>query len=301
MTDHDSPALASWPTLTLEPDVPDADPPGSSGWTPLSALLALFIAVIGGTIAGALVAVMIGLAFGLNVTGNNLAPGLQVVATVVQDAVFVGAAVFTASRFGGRPRPEQFGLRTTSPGPAIGLIIVLYVAFLVVTVLWQAAFNDHTPEKLLDQLGANENAALLVAAAILTCVVAPFCEEFLFRGYIFTALRNWRGPWPAAVLTGLVFGGVHVLSAPIVDLLPLAFLGFGLCLLYWFTRSLLPGIATHSINNSVAFAALEHWAAIDYLLLVVGALTVLGTIAVVLRSRGVIVSGTAAPDPVPAG
>ena len=90
-------------------------------------------------------------------------------------------------------------------------------------------------------------------------MVAPICEEFLFRGYIFTALRNWRGTLPAAILTGLVFGGVHATSAPAADLLPLGLLGFGLCLLYRFTGSLYPGMLAHSLNNSIAFASLAGW------------------------------------------
>ena len=101
--------------------------------------------------------------------------------------------------------------------------------------------------------------SLLLLSAALTCVVAPICEEFLFRGYIFTALRSWRGTWPAAVITGLVFGAVHAGSAPALDLVPLAGLGFGLCLLYRYSGSLYPCIAAHSLNNSLAFAALEGW------------------------------------------
>ena len=289
-----APQLAAWPILEHERDGVTGsviDRSAAPDWPPTSALVALVVALATGIIGGTLVAVLLGVLLGLNATGATLAPGLVITATAVQDAAFVGTALEVARRGGRRLRPEQFGLRTTGLWHAIGLIIILYVSFLVVTELWQGVFNDHTPEKLLDQLGANENAALLVASAVLTCVIAPFCEEFLFRGYIFTALRNWRGPWPAALITGLMFGGVHVLSAPIVDLLPLAFLGFGLCLLYWRTGSLLPGIATHSINNSVAFAALEGWPSRDYLLLAAAALGVLGLIAAGLRSRNLIVSG----------
>ncbi len=81
---------------------------------------------------------------------------------------------------------------------------------------------------------------LLLFSAVLTCVVAPIGEEFLFRGLIFTALRNWKGTLPAAIITGVLFGGVHFGSAPLLDLVPLAALGFGLCLLYRYTGSLYP-------------------------------------------------------------
>ena len=99
---------------------------------------------------------------------------------------------------------------------------MLLVAFLVLSAIWAAVVQPRHRRSCSTQLGANETTSLLVLSAALTCVVAPICEEFLFRGYIFTALRNWRGTWPAAVITGLLFGGVHVGSAPALDLVPLA-------------------------------------------------------------------------------
>ena len=108
--------------------------------------------------------------------------------------------------------------------------------FIVLSAVWSEAVNP-SREKLLEDLGTNEGTTLLLLSAALTCIVAPMCEEFLFRGYMFTALRNWRGTWPAAVITGLIFGGVHVGSAPALDLVPLAGLGFGLCLLYRYSAA----------------------------------------------------------------
>ena len=113
--------------------------------------------------------------------------------------------------------------------------MLLLVAFIVLSVIWSARFIRRK-RSCSKQLGSNEGTALLLLSAALTCVMAPICEEFLFRGYIFTALRNWRGTLPAALITGLVFGGVHYGSAPALDLVPLAALGFGLCLLYRYTR-----------------------------------------------------------------
>ena len=52
---------------------------------------------------------------------------------------------------------------------------------------------------------------------------------------------------------------MHAGSAPALDLVPLAALGFGLCLLYRYTGSLYPCIVAHSLNNSIAFASLEGW------------------------------------------
>ena len=124
-------------------------------------------------------------------------------------------------------------------------------------------------------------------------MVAPICEEFLFRGYVFTALRSWHGTWPAAVITGLVFGAVHAGSAPALDLVPLAGLGFGLCLLYRYTGSLYPCIAAHSLNNSLAFAALEGWGW-QALVLMVCALVTIAALVLLGKRIGLITPEVAA-------
>ena len=168
-------------------------------------------------------------------------------------------------------------------------MIGLLLAFLIASIVW-AAIVHPKQEKLLEQLGTNEGAALLVLSAALTCIVAPICEEILFRGFIFTALSNWRGTLPAAVITGLLFGGVHAGSAPALDLVPLALLGFGLCLLYRRTGSLYPCIAAHSLNNSIAFTSLEGWNPLQGLLLVLAALAGIALVIVASKRVGLISS-----------
>jgi membrane protease YdiL (CAAX protease family) len=63
----------------------------------------------------------------------------------------------------------------------------------------------------------------------------------------------------AAILSGIVFGGVHLGSSPIGYLVPLAFFGVGLCLLYEWTGSLYPPIALHALNNSIALGANQKY------------------------------------------
>ena len=70
--------------------------------------------------------------------------------------------------------------------------------------------------------------------------------------------------------------------------MPLGFLGFSLCLLYRLTKSLYPCIATHSINNSIAFGDLEGWSWDTTLLLLVGALATIALVALLLRAVGLI-------------
>jgi uncharacterized protein len=275
-----------------------APEPASSAlpkWPPWTAPAALASGLVLAAVGGLIVDIP-ALALGVSITASHVPPGLVIADTVVQDVAFVAAAVFFAQLGGRGVSAWQFGLRPTPFWRAARLVGVALLAFLLFSVIWGAVFHSGK-EKLLEQLGTSESALLLVLSAGLTCVVAPICEELLFRGYIFTALRNWRGTWPAAIITGIVFGGIHVGSAPAIDLVPLAGLGFALCLLYRYTGSLYPCIAAHSLNNSVAFGSLEGWGW-QIPILIVAALALIALLALAMMRLGVI---SAEPPPALAG
>jgi membrane protease YdiL (CAAX protease family) len=181
---------------------------------------------------------------------------VSISATIVQDLSFIGAALLFAS-ISSRPLPEQFGLRPTRFWPAVGWIAVAFAAFYVVTLVWVAILGVSPDDtKLPDELGVKDSTYALLAVAFLVAVVAPMAEEFFFRGFLFGALRGYLKLWPAALITGLVFGLIHFKPE---FLAPLAVLGVALCLLYAQTGSLLPCIALHSLNNSLAFGVTQGW------------------------------------------
>jgi membrane protease YdiL (CAAX protease family) len=276
-------------TLTTLP-APDSGPPpsGSSTWHPWTAPAALAAGVVLAAIGGLIVDIPAALLFGVKLTSSHLPGGLEIADTAVQDVAFVGAVVIFAQLGGRTLYAWQLGLRPTRLWPAVGAVVLTLLGFLLFTAFWAAFLETSTKEELLNQLGANQSTVLLIASAALTCVMAPICEELLFRGYFFAALSNWHGWLLAAVLTGLVFGGVHAGSAPAIDLVPLAALGFGLCLLYRWTGSLYPCIAAHALNNSFAFGSLEGWGWWQTLVLMAAALGTIALLALALRRAGVI-------------
>ena len=89
---------------------------------------------------------------------------------------------------------------------------------------------------------------------LLIVIAAPVSEEVCFRGMLFGGLRRNLARIPAALLAGLIFGGLHALTG-ISAVPPLMAFGFILCLLYEKTGSIVPGILLHMLNNSVALAA----------------------------------------------
>jgi membrane protease YdiL (CAAX protease family) len=259
-------------------------------WTGFFVLLAaLVLAAVGGLIVD-----IPALVLGVKISSEHTPPGLEFADTVVQDVVFVLTAIMFA-RLGGRTvRSWQFGFRPTPVRRAVGLAALTIVAFLLFSAIWVVALDVKEEDtKLLNALGTNETALLLAASALLTTVIAPICEETLFRGYIFAALSKWKGWLSGAVLTGILFGAVHLGSAPVEDLIPLGVLGFALCFLYRRTGSIYPCIAVHSLNNSIAFGGLEKWGW-QIPLLMVGSLALIALLALLARRIGLI-SGIPGP------
>lgn len=237
------------------PERPEGAPETGPRWPPWTgpvALIASFaVALLGYILLG-------GIAAAAGAGLDDPPSWVNILATVLQDAALIGSALFFA-RLSGRPRARDFGLRPTRLGPAVAWMLAAWGAFFLFTIVWISALGIDERDDLPDELGADESTLALIAVGLLVTVVAPIAEELFFRGFFFTALRNWKGVWPAAVLTGLVFGGIHGGSAPAGYLLPLAVFGAALCLLYVKTGSLYPCIALHALNNSLAFGVSQDW------------------------------------------
>jgi hypothetical protein len=82
-------------------------------------------------------------------------------------------------------------------------------------------------------------------------LMAPLAEELVFRGAILRELLRWSSrPWVAIAISALFFAAAHMNPAQI----PHAFLiGMLLGWMYYRTDSIIPGVAYHWINNSVAY------------------------------------------------
>jgi membrane protease YdiL (CAAX protease family) len=90
-------------------------------------------------------------------------------------------------------------------------------------------------------------------ALALMVIVAPLCEEYLFRGCVFQAVL-FLGAVPAIALSSIAFVVAHrdAASAPY-----LAVAGVLFGVLTAASGSLLSAIVAHAIANLIAFAALR--------------------------------------------
>lgn len=223
---------------------------GAAAWKPWTVGLA-FTAAVALALAGrAIVAT--------DSTSNGALLGVGIVLIVVNVAS-VGVALLLA-KMHGKPSAAGFGLRRPPLARAVGLLLAVGIGFTVASVLWVAALglDGEDGQALTDRLGTDGALTILILIVVLT-ILAPLAEELLFRGYVFRALRNSQGVWPAAITTGVLFAATHIGWIPIAFMVPIVLFGIGLCLLYHWTASLYPGIALHALNNSIPLAAALHW------------------------------------------
>jgi membrane protease YdiL (CAAX protease family) len=78
---------------------------------------------------------------------------------------------------------------------------------------------------------------------------APLAEEGLFRGLLFGGLVNAFGFWPAALVSGAVFGAAHLDLSLWVGL---SVAGVWLDWLYWRYRSLWVSTVAHATLNGLS-------------------------------------------------
>ena len=268
-------------------DDPPRDVPTWPPWIILIALLAgLGLAVV--------TAIAVAVATGTSGRSAAATPvGVTLAGNVVFDLSFVAAALYAVSRTGVL-RTADFGFRRAplraAAAAALGGAVLYYVA----TAAYAAIFGLHKADKLPQGLNVSGSNGALVAVAIFVCVVAPICEEFFFRGFLFGALRGALGRafgergamLAAAVVVGLLFGAVHSGSAPVEYLIPLGFLGFVLCLVRWRTGSLYPCMALHSANNALALGVNQlSWSALAILGLILGAWAVTAAVTWPIGAR----------------
>ena len=235
-------------------------------------------------------------AFALALAGRAIVP----TATRNDVDVLVGAAMIVVNaapialplivaNLHGRPTAQDFGLRRPPLLRAIGLSVAVLFALTALILMWVAALglDGEEGQALTERLGTDGTLTVIVLVLVVT-ILGPVGEEVLFRGYIFRALRNWRGLWPAAITTGVLFAAMHLGWVPLALSVPIVVFGIAMCLLYHWTGSLYPCIAVHAFGNAIPLAGALDWTWQAPLLILgstLGALTLTRLLALGLGDR----------------
>jgi sodium transport system permease protein len=96
-----------------------------------------------------------------------------------------------------------------------------------------------------------KNIPDLGSAVLLFAAVPAVCEELAFRGFILTGLEHGHRTRSAILLSALMFGFLHVLLSLFQQLFNATLLGLVLGLLAVRSRSIVPGMLFHFLNNAL--------------------------------------------------
>jgi hypothetical protein len=143
-----------------------------------------------------------------------------------------------------REAAQQLGVRRFRPS-ATKWMAAAIGAYLLFAIAYTAVFGQPEQQDVAEAFGAIPVQVLLIVVA------APISEEVCFRGMLFGGLRERLPRLAAALISALIFGGLHATTGLSAVPVLVAF-GLILALLYEKTGSIWPGILLHMLNNSVA-------------------------------------------------
>jgi uncharacterized protein len=213
-----------------------------SNWGPWMALGGVVMALATGIVLG-IPAALIGHKSG----GNHLTTfgnvGVQL-ATALGFLLVPMAIAAQRGANGMREILQRLGIRSFRPS-AFKWMAAAVGVYLLFTVFYSALILEPHQKDVAEGFGAVPVKVLLIV------VIAPISEETCFRGMLFGGLRERLPRLGAALVTGVIFGGLHALTG-VSAVPPLMVFGFLLALLYEKTGSIVPGILLHMLNNSVA-------------------------------------------------
>ena len=135
----------------------------------------------------------------------------------------------------------------------VGLVVVMIVAGILTTIMvailpsvdWQQA-QDVGFHGLYD-FGEH------LLAFICLVIIAPVCEEIVFRGWLYGKLRVRLTAVPAMLIVSLLFGIMHGQWNVGVTVFAMS---LGMCAMRELTGTIWSGVILHMIKNGIAFYAL---------------------------------------------
>ena len=163
----------------------------------------------------------------------------------------LAAAIYTK-----KDLKKTFRLRKCNPRYVAGGLFMIIGAIIIGMIL-SSIVGTIFPESAADAselqsslIGDNIWSMLLVVA-----VIPAFCEEMMFRGYVFTAFENKLKAVTAMLITASLFGIYHM---SIVRFVTTAFLGYVICYAAYKSNSIIPGMIMHFTNNAISCISLYY-------------------------------------------
>jgi membrane protease YdiL (CAAX protease family)/uncharacterized RDD family membrane protein YckC len=254
-TTSSHPGTASPPSSTATPTSPGSEPVRATGshrgpakvtWQPRDTLWGF----IGGLLLALIVPPLLVLPFDPALDSDGALLSVQ--------GLFDLTLILIAVGYGSGWRFRDLGDALSRLGlrgfrlSGFGWMLLMLFTYYVGAAIFGALVVQPDQEDIGKELGVcNPGLGIVIFALLSIVVIAPVTEELFFRGFMFGGMRARWSLWPAALVSGVVFGLVHAPTGPTAAI-PLAGLGVGLAWLYDKTGSIWPSITAHFLNNSLA-------------------------------------------------
>lgn len=124
--------------------------------------------------------------------------------------------------------------------------MVTFFIMLFVSACMIKLFPDAQPQTATNLIMQAEGQWEGIAVVIMVSILAPFSEEFLFRGYIYHSLRTYKSTWFSVLAASLMFGCMHY---DLFRLLPLTLVGVLLNIVAIRSQSLFGSMIMHGVWN----------------------------------------------------
>lgn len=159
------------------------------------------------------------------------------------------------ARVQGWPLEEVYRLKGTSRRTLLlsvpaGVSLWIFSSYLskMGRLLLDSSIGVLPVNEALESTGSSPYQAVLLLIGII--VLAPICEEIMFRGFVQAAYER-RSPQYGYLISGVIFGAYHILNG-VSEVIPASVLGVAMGYLASKTGSLAPSMLFHAAANLCA-------------------------------------------------
>lgn len=182
-----------------------------------------------------------------SVTDITSSEVLIYVSAILPQLCFLGVYLYVRHRYA--PCTPIF---SKDKGERWHIFVPIIVILAIITLLGNLNFA-HMIEYILSKIAspksislAIDNVPTLILSSLFICLLPAVVEELLFRGVLFSALRQRFSIATSVILSALAFALMHMSLFSFVHQF---LLGIILALLVYYTGSLVLGMVFHFVNN----------------------------------------------------
>ncbi|MGA9768693.1 MAG: type II CAAX endopeptidase family protein [Blastocatellia bacterium] len=191
-----------------------------------------------------------------NVTQDNIPPNLLLVgiySTLLAHLVTLAFFWAVVTRFKKEPFLKSLGWNWAGRSGLYWLMVSFGIFVLLIGA--DFIFPKFLPQRETDfDRILKVSQQIRIAIAITAVLTAPFIEELIYRGVLYSGLRKRMGTVATVITVTILFAGVHLPQywGAWATMAGLTLLSLILTIVRAKTKSILPSVLIHFVNNAIA-------------------------------------------------